>query len=258
MGGPVSARSSSRAARRKRLAAALAVLSCLSLVASACGGPRPSAVTGRVVWRNIFGDTAGLSGAQVVVRHAGSSGPGRTTTSRGDGRYAMALGPGLYDVKIYADFGEGMPTWSGEVRVRDGEISELPLCRSSNLAMLRGPVDRRLRELARVEAERLKLARHSAAVDVMGSHAGRAHEIFDAASSLSPERAVYVVVLTGRPTRVSPDAAGVAALRGGGYLALLVSAGDLTVRARAVSTSPLSRATEAALGTPGVNGFLAN
>jgi hypothetical protein len=258
MGLPASAGSSRRTRPRSPTPAGVAVLILACVLLTACGGEHPSGVAGRVVWRNLFGDTVGLAEAWVVARPVGDADMKRTVRSGADGRYTLPLEAGRYDVSIYADFGEGMPTWTGEVGVRHGTTTGLPTCRSSNPATLRAGVERRLRELTRAEADRLGLVRHSANVSVLGSHAALATGVFGPLPSLAPDRRVYVVVLTGRPGAGSPDGPAVAALRGGGYVALLVTAGDLAVRARIVSPAPWSRAAGAALRTPGVNGFLAN
>jgi len=207
---------------------------------------------------NVFGDVAGFEGAQIVIRDvSGQTGDVRMR-SGADGRFSAALEPGPYAVEIFADFMEGMPTWKGDVRVSDGRMATVPTCRSSNPALLRRPVERRLRVLTRAEAERLRLARHSAGVDVIGTHAAKVTELFGLAPSLPPGRHVYVVILEGAPTAASPKNDAVTALRRGGYLAMLVSAGDLMVRATHPSRSPWTTGDGAALSSSGVNGFLAN
>ena len=240
--------------------ATLAAAVLLAVVAGTivgCGAEETSGIKGRLARLDFFGDVVGLEGGIVTVRAVGSEATPVETRSGDDGRYAVELVPGKYVVEIFADsMGHG-PSFSGTVNVASGAVTRVPAVRGSWPSSLRRRVDRTLRDDLRAEAVRLGLERHTALVEVSGSHAAQVTSLFGE-TGLADEARVYVVLLRGEPGPDSPHTPETEALRRVGEIAYLFAASTLAQVDVRVLRRPLSEEQLDALSGNGGLGFLAS
>ena len=238
-------------------AAVIAAVLLLIGLSPGCSREGRGGLEGRVTGLDVFGDVVGYRGAKVIVRDKGDAARVALANSDANGRYRVALEPGDYLVDLFTGPHPKTPSKTMSAQVRDRTTSSLPTYRSDDYprgSAIRNVVLHRIREVVRAEVERLALARDDASLTLYGSHAARTAALFGPVD-LPADRHVYVVILEGDPTAFSPRGDETRALRGGGYVALLLTADDFETRAMRVSHAAWDRDAAATMFPPGVGLF---
>ena len=224
-------------------------------LATGCGSPHPSGITGRLTHLDFYGHVVGLENGSVVVRPASGGTPIAEAQSAHNGRYSVTLSPGRYEVEIYADWMGEFPSATEKVTVREGEMTRLgPVRSQSALTEPRRGAQTALRRELRRWAKEVALARETVQVGLYGAHAGTAATFFGS-TGLPVDDHVYVVLLSGKTTPDSPSTPETDALRRGGQIAYLVDPHTFAILQTRVLDRPASDEQIRALGGAGV-GFL--
>lgn len=201
----------------------------------------------------VFGDVVGYGGARVIVRHTGKETRVAMVNTDEDGRYRASLEPGDYAVDFYTGPFPKAPSKTVRVEVRDGRTTVVPTYQGYDPrgADVRSAVFYRIRRVVRAEVDRLGLVRDGARYLLCGAHAAATEPLFGPVAA-ADDRHVYVAFLQGDPTASSPRVAETRALRGGGYVALLLTADDFETLASHVSDAPLDTDAASAMFPPAV------
>jgi len=221
------------------LAAILTGALLVLLLSSGCGHDDAAAVEGRVTGLDVFGDVVGYGGARVIVRDTGGVTRVGMVRTDEDGRFRVPLTPGDYVVELWAGLFPKEPSVTMPVEVREGRVTTVPTFQSDYCRKSEVPLSafRRIRRILRAEIERLALVPDSASFTIYGSHAASTEVLFGP-TDLPADEHVYVVVLQGDPTVASPHGEETRALRGNGYVALLVGTATFSTRSIRVSETP--------------------